>query len=426
MSLSSDYGLTVEVANTTIDAIYAGGESWTDITADVRALTIDRGVDGFASQPKVGTCQLVLNNTSSAYDPAVNSLIAPGAVFRVTADTSAAATKGLFFGFLPSKRGVRYSELGEAPIVTVNLWEPAGFLANYTLSLDGSTSLENATYGNYAGGQIREVLDLPSWTVPAASTLYDLVGGGAAELVESPGFDGTALGLIHTIAASDAGLFFFDRDGDFAYLDQHASITCTQLNTSQGTLSDDGADVGYLHGSLVYGWGDYSASRVEVLLYPLTYNLDDEVAVQYQNTPVVATNAGDLYSTDQTLSVQTHILSVPHAEGLADLLVDRFSQVVLSPDQAAVTPRASDTIRDFALDLDLMFRVTVEWTKPGQSQSSEDCLVAGIRHEITQGHEWVTSLRLFSATVWTFANPSTWLILDSVSQGDIDTDKIAP
>jgi len=426
MSLTSDYGLAVELADQRLDEVWSDGgatATWTDITSDVRALSIDRGLDLGARHPKTGQCRVVLNNSASEYDPdnsgaSIYPDVQPGAAIRVTADTSAAATKPLFYGYLPGRRSISFT-INPGSNDAVASWtvtDPSAWIGNYTVNTpDILTTLEDGTSGNTALGQITSVIgDLAQ--SPSESSTYTS-GSNGPPMFNPPEFTGSALGLIQRIADSEGGWFFFDASGGWVYLDRYASVDNTTMSSVQGTLSDDAAAVDYRDGSLVYGWGHTAVTRVDVEPYPAALDVDEDFSVLYREGNIVETDAGDFGWTEATLAVKTHLETEEYCRSLGRLLLGRYSQVQLAPMTLTVKPKRSSTERDFVFSLDLFHKVTVEWTPPGLSQRSTDCFVTAIRHEISQGQDWVCVLTLQPSAVLGLASSSSLFQFDTAGKG---------
>lgn len=439
-SLPGDYDLTVQVGTERIhewyDGLYAASSgSWNDITADVMSINCTRGSIDLLQQPSVGTARIVLHNTDGEYDPdntgaSIYPYLRPGAVVRISADTSGGTLTPIWTGYIAPRNGFSFGRMDQLPTVTVNCFDPLGFVASDDITLDGANSLADTALGNSPGGHILSILTNElTWDVPAS---HD-IDRGATPLRRSPDFSGSALAACHRIAQSDMGFFFMKADGLWSYRGRYASILDSSVSTSQATFSDDGADLEVLSDTLETGYGDRVYTKIklsdadgDVTIFNVSVAGGNVAIEQADRVFYTGTNDADLGWATETFAVQTWVENENWAQSNADLLASRYGTLAQYPLTFSFSPLSSSGLRDEAVGRELMDRVTVEWTPySGASQRSHECFVTQITHSIEPGG-WVTSYRLVSAEREGFATPTQYLIINDATYGLIDTHKVAP
>jgi len=130
---------TVEIGFDSSAATALGSVSWTDVTADVRAWSVNRGRQSELSTYSAGSCTVVLDNRARAYDPSnsagsYHTKILPRRRLRISL-TAGAVSAAIFTGYV-SDWGIEWPEQGMDSTVTVSASDAFGVLS--TLPQPGS------------------------------------------------------------------------------------------------------------------------------------------------------------------------------------------------------------------------------------------------------------------------------------------------
>lgn len=167
---------TVEIGFDSSAATALGSVSWTDVTADVRAWSINRGRQSELSTYSAGSASVTLDNRSRTYDPSNTAgsyygKILPRRRLRITL-TAGAVTAAIFTGYV-ADWSMEWPEQGIDSTVTVSATDAFEVLS--TLPQPGSA---------YAG----EVLTdgpIGYWPLQSAQSLVDVVNNEDMMVVAS-------------------------------------------------------------------------------------------------------------------------------------------------------------------------------------------------------------------------------------------------
>mgnify|MGYP003345720616 CR=1 FL=1 len=129
--------VTVEVAFNS--GPYVASPTWTDITSDVREISIRRGRGDDFEQFDTGTAQLVLDNRARKYDPFYTSgtyylKLTPRRQIRIRGTTNG-VTYDVFRGYVAGWP-VTWSDAGYDSTVTIQAFDALGLMANEVLPTD--------------------------------------------------------------------------------------------------------------------------------------------------------------------------------------------------------------------------------------------------------------------------------------------------
>lgn len=120
---------------------YVGEPAWTEITTDVRNISITRGRSNDFSQFPTGTASLVLDNNARKYDPfnsssPYNNKLTPRRQIKIVANTDT-ETYDIFRGYVAGWP-VRWSREDTDSTVTIQCFDILGLLAEQEVSQDWS------------------------------------------------------------------------------------------------------------------------------------------------------------------------------------------------------------------------------------------------------------------------------------------------
>ena len=272
-----------------------GGISFTDITSRVTGLSLSRGKNRDLDRFNAGVLSVTVNNEDRAFDPLY--------------------TSSPFYGDIVPRRDVRVLANGTAvqyvgKILDWNFdFEPNGRQSASLEAADGFTFLaqQELTPGTavaqLTGARVEAVLSQPSVDWPVADRVID---AGNSDLGTDV-FEGNVLSYLQKVEQSEGGLLFIDKSGRVAFVDRLTTPTVDNVTV----FADDGTGIPFAPAALDYG----------------TEQLYNSITVTSPGSTAVA--SGALSQTRYgiaELTVDTLIDDVDEVQGLADLLLSRFSE----------------------------------------------------------------------------------------------------
>ena len=272
-----------------------GGISFTDITSRVTGLSLSRGKNRDLDRFNAGTLSVTVNNEDRAFDPLY--------------------TSSPFYGDIVPRRDVRVLANGTAvqyvgKVLDWNFdFEPNGRQSASLEAADGFTFLaqQELTPGTavaqLTGARVEAVLSQPSVDWPVADRVID---AGNSDLGADV-FDGNVLSYLQKVEQSEGGLLFIDKSGRVAFVDRLTTPTVDNVTV----FADDGTGIPFAPAALDYG----------------TEQLYNSITVTSPGSTAVA--SGALSQTRYgiaELTVDTLIDDADEVQGLADLLLSRFSE----------------------------------------------------------------------------------------------------
>ena len=302
MSVTVELGLSK--AFTLVDAVAGvigsteftiGGISFTDITNRVTGLSLSRGKNRDLDRFNAGTLSVTVNNEDRAFDPLYTSSpfygdIVPRRDVRVLANSTAVQYVGKIldwnFDFVPNGRQSASLEAAD------------GFTFLAQQELTPGTAVAQLT-----GARVGAVLSQASVDWPVADRVID---AGNSDLGTDV-FEGNVLSYLQKVEQSEGGLLFIDKSGRVAFVDRLTTPTVDNVTV----FADDGTGIPFAPAALDYG----------------TEQLYNSITVTSPGSTAVA--SGALSQTRYgiaELTVDTLIDDVDEVQGLADLLLSRFSE----------------------------------------------------------------------------------------------------
>lgn len=271
-----------------------GGSDLADVTPKVKTISINRGKSRELDRFNAGTLSVVFDNTLRDFDPEYPDSpyagnLVPRRDIRVTVD-----------GFLAYVGKVldwnlNYSESLQSE-ASVEAADGLTFFAQQILT-PGTATIQDS------GARVSAVLDMASVDWPA-----DLrnIEEGESTLGDDV-FEGNALNYLQKIEASEAGLFFVNREGKATFRNRLASPT-----TPEGLLfSDDGQGIPFAPAAVEYG--------SELLYNQIVVETPDGDAVV--NDALSQNRYGILETTIPTL-----LSTTAQGTALANFLLERYKE----------------------------------------------------------------------------------------------------
>lgn len=359
------------------------GDILTDVSDDVRSVTVRRGRPSETTRIDTGTANVVLDNTARLYDPtaaASVSLYGPSIIPRKAINIDIDG-QYLFRGQVEDW-DLSYSLNGDS-VTTAKAADGFALLGQQVFAASGA----GAT--GLAGSVIYQTASTIGW--PLGRVVVD--DGNATIGAHTITADTNVLSYLQEIANSEPGLLFIDRDGALRFRDRTASQAPTGI-----VFTDDGNGIGFQAIEIDYG---------TELLYT-------RVEVEWTGGKVSAENTESTLNYGlTTLQVKTLLGDSGDATDLATFLVNRYGQPLLrilglSIEMNSLTAAQQANV----LGLELGDGVEIRFTPNGIGDPIErNVVVDSIAHSITPTRH---DVRLdFSQTLAS-------LILNDTEQGILD------
>jgi len=278
---------------------FAASPTWTDVSTDVRTISIDRGRSALDGKFQPGSATIVLdnldgdfdpNNTSGSYHPDVKI----GTPIRVQATTNS-NTHTLFVGSVNAWR-VGYPVSGKDSLVTVDCGDRSNVIAQ-------TVETWSLTVGQGTDDFIGSVLDDVGWPAGArsldagdASTYSGFTAGNAAD----------GWGLINQAVDVEGGWFYIAADG-----------TATFRKRTDFTGASTPWTGGLTYTSVAVDYADdFLFNRAEMTGPSGTAQTDEDTSTTSQYGKLTRTVTSDLFADDSA------------AANLAEVSVDRYADVL--------------------------------------------------------------------------------------------------
>lgn len=359
----------------------ATSPTWTNVTADVRAVTLTRGRSATRRPFDPGTGTIVLDNTAGTYDPNNTASTHAGNLKLGTPISiqavHSATTYDLFYGFV-SRWPLLFDKPSEST-VPIEITE-AHAIARRT-KLTAVTYTEQTT-----DERIAAILDDVAW--PAAWRSLD---AGTIDKVAAQTYTGDAGRLIDDTVDAEQGYFWLTGDGTATFTHRIGYENAT----AAATFGASGHD--YSAPTFVYD-DDQLVNDAAVT------GADDNTQTATDTTSI--TDHGRSTSQNSTISSDT-IHSAPYALNVAEWLVGVNKDIDVRITSFTIYPDKAATLWPQALGRELGDVVNVEYTPPAGDTLDQDVRIESIRHEIRPAH-WQTTYGC--ATLATFETQTYWTL----------------
>jgi len=369
-----------------LDSDVLEGITPVDITADVYAITVQRGRSRWLDDFQAGTCSISLDNRTRTYDPTgggtYSTDIVPGKRFRVTTGGTP------IFDGTADDWDIAYS-LGGDSVASVVISDGFSDLGHTILT-------ETATTSQLSGARLTAILDRADVNFPTA---YRDIDAGVTTLQADTIADGTDVAsYAQLIARTEGGRLFMAADGDLTFRDRYE----TQTVAGALKFADDGTGVPY-YGIQVAVGSELLFNRALVTRVGGTQQTADDATSQ-DSYGVRTLEYGNLLFTADTES-----------QDFADYLVSRYGTPEVRISQIDINLHALDaTQAGNVIGTELGDVIQVVYSPPGGGTAIDRyAVVDRISHEIgPQQHDIVFGL---SKTAQAFT-------LDSDPFGELDGD----
>lgn len=373
-------------------ATYGPDVIWTDISAYVQSIKIDRQFDREVAAWRTGTATIVLRNQDGRFSPDNLSgpyvtsgvtQVRPWRPVRVQA-TYSGTTYTLYYGdALDWIEGWTVNKAGKGvAICTVPCVDALGRLGAF----DG-VELVSQGAGETTGRRIHRVLDNAGFTGTRAIDLGSVT-------VQATTLAANAATEIKLVADSEGGSVFVDADGAVVFERAYALMENARSNTIQATFGDGAGELKYAGAELAYS-GDLVKNIAAFARVGSTTQTADDASSR--------SLYGDRREARTDLVCETDAQTL----NLARFFVERFRQPEKRITSITVLPRRDpSTLYPQVLGRRVRDLVRVKRQPPGGHTVTRDCHIAGVHHTIDKSTgTWETSFDLWSATVYqTYAN----------------------
>ncbi len=372
------------------------GDVATDVTSYSTGFSVSRGRSRQLDQIRVGRATINLNNfggeflpdTISAASPFGGANIRPGKRVRITVDGAV-----IFDGTIDDWD---YS-------FTVDQQYLASVTAADALATLGTKELTAHTASSQLpGARITAVLDRAEIDHGPNRS----IGDGISTLQGDTVTAGTnCLTYCNLVARSDLGRFFASRINALTFLDRHSLVGLSNLVT----FSDNGANINF-HGLDVVFGSELLANRVTAQRVGGTAQTANNTASQTEFGAVDLSGnvSGLLLNTDPDVADLAEFLA-----GLHGTPQVRVSGLIVKTHALSAADRAN------VLALDLGDAITVVWSPPNSSETSNDYVIEGVTHAGDAGQTHTTRFALSPIS------QGEALILDGAVLGILDSGILA-
>ena len=398
----------VEVALS--DTLFTRSPTWTDVSAYVQQISIDRGRSRHFDDFEPGETTIVFDNSDGRFDPNNASgpywsggatQILPMRQVRIRARLSDAAVVDRFRGWSKPRDGWSFDyTMPEDATATVQCFDGLPLIARHKADFD-------TTAGTVTSDYIEDILD----DIGFVSTWYDTDATILPCAARTE--DVNALQLISQIVATEGGAFFCTKDMKFRFDRLLAVLSETRMNTAQATFGDSGSFILY-EGPPRIGYMTDIANIVRIT--------PSSETVQKKSDSGSRTNYGPARYEATTLHRYDN-----DAAGLAEWELQRRKEPFDHIDELSLLLNVESVAdQTIIFGLELRDRVRALFDPPGSGTARDENLhVRSISDRVT-ADDWQVTLGFSPAAIYDgFGAYSGYLELNHASNGLLDTAKLA-
>lgn len=368
--------------------------TYSDITADVTGIDIERGRRRSTDQPQADRATVRLLDRTRAYDPENTSSpyygnLQPGRPVIIDAKASGGAWRPLYTGKIAAE-GIGYTMMpGGYQLCELRLTTSWSDLANQALTAAASFAAEPS------GTRFANLIAL---CYPAPAVAYD-----PGDITVQARTETAGTGIIELLArldAAESGALYVAADGTLTFRSRYSTLNVpanVELTPTTSRVQYAALDV--QHGDEVY---------------PLVQVTDASGAVATaQNSSARAAYPGQLDISP------TGLLASADAQALADMLLSRYQQPVtnvrsatVEVTKAAITPGRIDAL--LGLELRDAVKLTRTFTVGAPAQIDAYYVVEHLTHRIDRArHELLVGFGARSSDGWFTLDSAAFGVLDS-------------
>jgi len=367
------------------------------VTNEVLRASVRRGRNRILNKFEAGTATVEIRDDNGDFNPSNTSgpyygKLIPLRKVRIFADYNSVRYY-LFSGFITSYDTSFVRGVDGVDKVTLSCVDGFRLLTGANI-----TTVPGATAGQLSGDRVTDILDLVSWPALARS-----INTGDSTLQADPGTSRTSLDALQTVELSEFGAFFVDAEGVAVFLDRH---TISQKADATATI--------------------YSDTGVGIAFQNIDFAFDDTLLVNdvtVQRSGGVAQNVSDATSIStyfQHSGIRSDILVETDEEALNQarsiLLARKETNLRIDSLGLNLMDETATTRIIAALDAELFDLINVTKAMPGSTTVTRELFVQGLQYDITR--------TTFGAALLTAEPIIQAFILDSATQGILDTDAL--
>ena len=342
--------------------------AYTDVSTDVRAVTISRGKQRELDEFAAGMCSVVLDNRDRDYDPLYTS-----SPYFVDGETQVKTGRWMRVKATHPTTGVEY-DLYKG---TIRNWDLNYDFPNDATSTPSATDyIENLTNTNIttttsaglSGVMVGEILN-------EANILERTLDTGNTSLQAVTFAGANALTALQTATKSEGGgtaAIYCDGTGDVVFEDRLSLTTNARSSTSQATFGDaalpvDSVELSY-DSDLIKN--DISLTRIGGTVQTKTSSTSkDDYGIR-------SFSLTGLYNNDDT-----------SVENIAQLYLDAFSEAELRIRKITINPRMNAALMTQALSRKIRDIITITYDPPntagGTNTVTKQMFISGIDHDFS-------------------------------------------
>jgi hypothetical protein len=397
VAFDSDVDLTVQIGFDSEP--FDNSQSFEDISAFVRGITIRRGRSNELGQFTAGTCELLLSNADNRFNPtqtthyydSTNSRtkIQPLKVVKISASYSG-STYVLYYGHL-DMIPVSYPVSGSDSVVRFRAIDAFKIFAGQTIQsvgwklgtvgfseLGSSTRLGYADSVELTSNRVSRLLD----SVGFPASLRDVNTGTLN--IQQQAITSNLLGAMRECETAENAQFFIASSGKATFRNRDYKLSNTKAINVQATFDNSGSNLPYTdivtsfdtdEVRNVYEWTRSGGSSQFVA---------DADSVQ-RYTAKASTKTTKNTSDENVLSIIQQKLAE------TSLPIERI-------DRLEIDPRQNTSIWPQALGLEFGDRVKVKITNPNGTTFTDEVWIESISHQISSGSQtWNYNITLSPA-----------------------------
>jgi hypothetical protein len=355
-------------------APYTNPQTWTDISADVKAISISRGRQHALDRIEAGTAKIILDNTDGNYWPTggiYSPNVLPCKALNIRA-TYGITTYDLYYGFVEAWQPSWLSDVGGlAPVVTVSCADLQKNLSRFEITSAGYAA-------ELSGTRVHNVLDSLGWD----TALANLDTGQTTILASGALVNANAMSHLFTVMESERGQLFIAGDGHVQFQDRHARLK-SPYTVSQATFGEDGAELPYKSLEPYYD-DEFIYNNIKI------GRTGGVVQTANDATSQTAYGARSLSKTSLLMSTDAEALSQ------AQYLLAQYKDATLRARTLTIYPQSDEAnLYPKVLNYDISTRITL---RLNQASLDKDYHIEGITHDYNASKGlWITKWQLSDA-----------------------------
>ena len=332
--------------------------TYTNVSSDVRSVSINRGKSRELEEFRAGTCRIILSNNSRQYDPTYTSGahygdIKPGRMVRVFATHPTTSVEYEIYKGVIRAGSYDYKTAG-----TNKGDATATVLASDILYDAGQAEFSATTSAGLSGQQVVTVLDEINLTDRSVDT-------GIHSMQATSYTNTNVLAALRTIAYSegvDVATVYGNKTNQLVYEDAISLETKTNIGT--------------------FGPAALPITKVD-LPYESALVKNDIAFTRTGGSEQTDSDADSIADYGTRSLSRTALVNATDSDvsGLAALALDQFKEAELRIRKIQIAPQANATLMTKVLAAELRDLCTVEFAPPGTGTISQDHFVIGIDME---------------------------------------------